>query len=129
MAVGRGVVVLGKGTLAIRVAGWFLASDEYELRHVVPVVPEPQWTDSLIDWARAHSIPYVESGHFRDAPAEDCDLAVSIFYDKILRAEYIDRFHRLLNLHNAPPAVLSGVSPINWALKNGESSTASPSTR
>lgn len=120
------MVVLGKGTLAIRVAAWFLASEDHDLRQVVPVVPEPEWTDSLVDWARANSVPYVESGHFRDCPdgpeGAVADLGISIFYDKILPADFIAGFGRLLNLHNAPLPRYRGVSPINWALKNGETS-------
>jgi methionyl-tRNA formyltransferase len=117
------VVVLGKGTLAIRVADWFLGNDDYELRRIVPVVPEPQWTDSFIEWADEHSVPSAESGNFADcADGPVADLGISIFYDKILPAEFIDRFGRLLNLHNGPLPRYRGVSPVNWALKNGERS-------
>jgi methionyl-tRNA formyltransferase len=62
----KSVVLLGKGTLAIRIAEWFRTSPEYKLRDVVPVVPEPAWTDSLISWAREHGIPYVRSGDYRE---------------------------------------------------------------
>src|SRR4051794_9892724 len=116
------VVVLGKGDLAIRIAGWFHDSPEHDLVGVVPVVPEPGWTGSLSAWAREHGVDVVESGHWRDVPAElgTIDLGMSVFYDKILRAEFIDRFGRLLNLHNGPLPRYRGVAPINWALKNGE---------
>src|SRR4051812_2746005 len=116
------VVVLGKGDLAIRVAGWFFDSPDHELVHIVPVIPEPAWTDSLSDWALAHDVPIVESGHWRDLPAElgEIDLGISVFYDKILRQEFIGRFGRLLNLHNGPLPRYRGVAPINWALKNEE---------
>ena len=56
-------VLLGKGSLAIRIADWFLNSPDYELVEIVPVVPEPPWTDSLIAWANTHGVPYVASGH------------------------------------------------------------------
>jgi len=120
------VIVLGKGTLAIRIADWFLQSPNYELIQIVPVVPEPAWTDSLIGWACAHEIPYTESGHYKDlaiAKNQDrpIDLAFSVFYDKIIKAWFIDRCARILNLHNGPLPRYRGVSPINWALKNNES--------
>jgi methionyl-tRNA formyltransferase len=116
----RSVVVLGKGTLAIRVAGWFAESPDYDLRAVVPVIPEPTWTDSLEQWAREADVPVVESGHYKDLDVGQVDLAVSVFYDKILKAEFIDACGRVLNIHNSPLPRYRGVSPINWALKNGE---------
>lgn len=123
MASRKTVVVLGKGDLAIRVAGWFHASPDHALVAVVPVVPEPTWTGSLGDWAQAHGVPTVASGHYRDLPpiaGGTIDLGLSVFYDRIVRPAFIGRFARLLNLHNAPLPRYRGVSPINWALKNGE---------
>jgi methionyl-tRNA formyltransferase len=114
------VVVLGKGTLAIRVAGWFAESPDHDLRAVVPVVPEPTWTDSLQQWAQEAGVPTVESGNYRDLDVGPVDLAVSVFYDKILKADFIDACGRVLNIHNSPLPRYRGVSPINWALKNGE---------
>jgi hypothetical protein len=115
-------VLLGKGDLAIRIAEWFLASPDYRLTHVVPVVPEPAWTGSLIAWGRERGVPYVDTGDHRDLPGPDrvADLGISVFYDRIVPPEFIERFGRLLNLHNSPLPRYRGVSPINWALKNGE---------
>ncbi len=122
----RSVVVLGKGTLAIQVAGWFLRAPQWELSAVVPVVPEPAWTDSLSEWARERGVATVASGDFRDlagaAEGDVADLGVSIFYDRIFNAQFIASCGRLLNLHNGPLPRYRGVSPINWALKNGERS-------
>lgn len=120
------VIVMGKGTPAIRVAQWFLDHPDYELVHVVPVVPEPAWTDSLVAWAQEHGVPFVESGHYKDIPGvhdQDwgVDLAFSVFYDKIIRDWYISKCRRILNWHNSPLPRYRGVSPINWALKNNES--------
>jgi methionyl-tRNA formyltransferase len=116
------VVLLGKGSLAIRIAGWFRDSPDYELRSIVPVVPEPSWTASLMAWARAHGVPHVASGDYRDlrGPQRIADLGLSVFYDKLIRPDFITRFGRLLNLHNGPLPRYRGMSPINWALKNGE---------
>lgn len=120
-------IVLGKGSLAVRVAEWLLASDAYELTYVVPVVPEPTWTDSLVEWARRHEVVCIGSGDYADLPPQRDDsglaeLGVSIFYDRIVSPSFIARFDRLLNIHNAPLPRYRGVSPINWALKNGERS-------
>jgi hypothetical protein len=85
----RRVILLGKGTLAVRAAEWFLASPRHRLELVVPVIPEPAWTDSLAAFCREQGVPVVD---------------------------------RILNLHNGPLPRYRGVSPINWALKNGETS-------
>lgn len=119
------VVVLGKGTLAIAVADWFFRSENYRLVKIVPVVPEPAWTDSLIEWARSHEISYVESGNYHDISDigemnSNSDLAISVFYNRIIRKWFIDKFPRILNVHNSPLPKYRGVAPINWALKNGE---------
>ncbi|HLJ78641.1 MAG TPA: formyltransferase family protein [Acidobacteriaceae bacterium] len=119
------VVLLGKGDLAIRIANWFLHSDKYTLAEVVPVMPEPSWTASLSRWARENGVPIVESGHYRDlrelqAGDGRVDLAMSVFYDKIIREWFIQRCRRIINLHNGPLPKYRGVSPINWALKNEE---------
>jgi methionyl-tRNA formyltransferase len=119
------VVVLGKGDLAIRVAEWFLNSDKYQLSAIVPVMPEPSWTQSFAAWGKAHGVAIIDSGHYRDLPgvSEDgwsVDLAVSVFYDKIIKAWFIDKCKKIINLHNGPLPKYRGVSPINWALKNNE---------
>jgi methionyl-tRNA formyltransferase len=108
----------------VRIAAWFGDSPDYELRCIVPVVPEPSWTASLNAWARDHGVPLVESGDYRDVRGEGqiANLGFSVFYDKIVDAGFIAGFDRLLNLHNGPLPRYRGVSPINWALKNGETS-------
>jgi methionyl-tRNA formyltransferase len=118
-------VILGKGALAIRVADWFLRSPDYELIEVVPVVPEPKWTNSLIGWAEANGVPYTVSGHYKDLAIiknrdKTIDLAFSVFYDKIIKEWFIAHCASILNLHNGPLPRYRGVSPINWALKNNE---------
>lgn len=121
----QNVILMGKGTLAIRAAEWFLNSSDYKLTTIVPVMPEPTWTPSLRNWAQSHNIPIVESGHFKDLPGVKepewkIDLAVSIFYDKIIKDWFIQKCGRIINLHNGPLPKYRGVSPINWALKNEE---------
>jgi methionyl-tRNA formyltransferase len=119
------VVVMGKGDLAIRIADWFLESEKYKLEAVVPVMPEPAWTQSFAGWASASRVPIIGSGHYKDLPEISTanggiDLAVSVFYDKIIKGWFIDKCKRIINLHNGPLPRYRGVSPINWALKNGE---------
>jgi len=121
----QNVVLLGKGALAIRIAEWFLNHPDYRLALIVPVIPEPAWTESLSAWAHAQRIPVVASGHYKDIPdvlsdGWRTDLALSVFYDKIIKEWFIKRCTRILNLHNSPLPKYRGVSPINWALKNGE---------
>lgn len=121
----RTALVLGKGSLAIRVADWLHRSDDYELVTVVPVVPEPNWTDSLLDWATQNGVSHVPSGDYRDLSASGAqasyDLAISVTYDRIIHRDFIARCGRFLNIHNSPLPRYRGVSPINWALKNRES--------
>jgi methionyl-tRNA formyltransferase len=119
------VVLMGKGALAVRIAGWFHDRDDFDLVCVVPVVPEPAWTDSLIGWAEQARVTHVASGDYRDLLEHDdgpFDLVFSCFYDRIVAGDFIRRCGRILNLHNGPLPRYRGVSPINWALKNGERS-------
>jgi methionyl-tRNA formyltransferase len=121
----QSVVLLGKGSLAIRIAEWFRTQEDYELGLVVPVIPEPAWTGSLSRWADANGVPLVPSGHFKDISGVQSetwhtDLAFSVFYDRIIKDWFIKKCGRILNLHNSPLPKYRGVSPINWALKNGE---------
>ena len=119
------VIVLGKGELGIEICEWFVSSPDHDLSLVVPVIPEPSWSDSISDWCKGNDIPIVESGHFKDIPGVQddgwhIDLAMSVFYDRIIKSWFIERCGRILNIHNSPLPTYRGVSPINWALKNGE---------
>jgi methionyl-tRNA formyltransferase len=115
------VVLLGKGSLAVRIAEWLQQRPEFDLALVVPVIPEPWWTDSIVDWSSAAGIPVIASGNYREIDPElEIDLAISIFYERIIKADFIERCGRIVNLHNGPLPRYRGVSPINWALKNGE---------
>jgi methionyl-tRNA formyltransferase len=114
-------VLLGKGELAVRLARWLQGRPEFELALVVPVIPEPRWSDSIVSWSAAADIPVVASGNYREIPPElEIDLAISIFYERIIKPDFIARCGRIINLHNSPLPRYRGVSPINWALKNGE---------
>jgi methionyl-tRNA formyltransferase len=119
------IVVCGKGTLAIKVANWFLRNKDYQLLYIVPVIPEPTWTKSLVSWASDNRINVIKTGDYSDLPlfkadGETIDLVVSVFYDKIFKQEFITKCKKIINIHNAPLPRYRGVSPINWALKNNE---------
>lgn len=114
------VVLLGKGSLAVKIAEFFKRSREWELAYIVPVTPEPQWAESLQGWAIRNGIPVAED--YRKVPLDGIDLAFSVYYDKIIKQPFIDKCEKILNLHNAPLPRYRGVRPINWALKNGETS-------
>src|SRR5688572_25422578 len=103
----RTTIVMGKGELAVKVADWFLAADDYELVAVVPNVPESDWTVSPKDWAAQKGAAAVESGLVRDIPdsrepAWHVDLAVSVTYNRILRPEFLQRAGKAVNIHNGP---------------------------
>lgn len=112
-------VVLGKGDLAIKISEWFLQSDEYELSCIIPVIPEPLWTNSIVKWSESKNVPIISSGDYGDLDISP-DLAMSVFYDKIFKSDFINRCKNIINLHNAPLPKYRGVRPINWALKNNE---------
>ena len=115
----KNVVLLGKGSLAIRIAKWFCKN--HNLVAVVPDIPEPEWTDSLLGWAKLNRIPYIESGNYFDIDDEiKIDLSISVFYGKIIKKSFIERCGNIINLHNSPLPFYRGVRPINWALKNKE---------
>src|SRR4029079_119206 len=120
----KSVVLLGKGDLAIRIGEWFRTSEDYRLVAVVPVIPEPGWSASLSAWAEENGIAVVPSGDYRDLPSDQsgqfADLGVSVFYDRIFKADGIAAFGKLINVHNSPLPRYRGMSPINWALKNEE---------
>ena len=119
------VILMGKGRLAIKIAKWFNENPNYNLKLIVPVIPEPVWTDSLIEWSKQNNIEYMKSGNYQDILEVnndnwEIDLVFSVFYDKIIKDFFIKKCNKILNLHNALLPKYRGVNPINWALKNNE---------
>ena len=115
----KNIVVLGKGSLAVKIASWF--RENHNLLAVIPDTPEPSWTESLSSWAKINHVPVVETGSYEDLDESmHIDLAMSIFYGRIIDKSFIDRCDNIINLHNAPLPLYRGVRPINWALLNGE---------
>lgn len=118
------IAVLGKGELAINVAEWFLSDYRYfgDEVTIVPVIPEPQWGPRLTRWAtqRIPRMNFVASGNYRELIGTPIDIAISVFYEKIIKQDFIQSCNRILNIHNSPLPKYRGMNPINWALKNGE---------
>ena len=119
----KNVIILGKGSLCIKICDWFHSNPNYKISLVVPVIPEPTWTDSLINWCDFNEIKALKSGNYKDIKDSiiiESNLVISVFYDKIIKSEFINKCKKIINLHNGPLPKYRGVSPINWALKNEE---------
>ncbi len=115
----RKVVLFGKGELAV-FTGEALLDLGYEISFVVPVIPEPIWTESLSSWAQSKSLHVIQSGSLSDLPNSHFDLGISIYFDKIFKSNDIQKFSILVNLHNSALPKYKGINPINWALENNE---------
>lgn len=59
------VILLRKGTLAVRITNYCLTQPDYGLHLLAPTVPEPSWTDFLFPWADSHQVSVVQSGQGR----------------------------------------------------------------
>jgi len=120
----KSVVVLGKGPLAIKVCKWILDMKGFNLKLIVPVVPEPEWAESLIKFAQINKIQYIKSGNIHDldevVKVDEIDLYLSIFFETILKSNFIKRCNRIINFHPSPLPKYRGVKPINWFLKDHE---------
>ena len=96
---------MGKGTLSVKIAEWFMSNNDFELVKIIPVVPEPPWTDSLISWAKKNNVSFIESGNYEDienVKNEDfkIDLVFSCFYDKIIKEWFIMKCEKIINLQD-----------------------------
>ena len=119
----KNVVVLGGGSLAGKIAETFSKSEGWNLVGVVASDPEPVWMASIVSLAHERGWPLISRNELPTlAKTSNLSLGFSCYYEKILRPEEIALFDRCLNLHNAPLPRYRGVNPINWALKNGETS-------
>jgi len=112
------VIILGKGELGIKICKWFYKNQKYKIYAIIPVIPEPKWTNSILKWAKNNNQYIIESGNYNDLKFDNIDLAISIFYDKIINIGFINKCKKIINLHNSPLPKYRGVSPINWALKD-----------
>lgn len=108
------VAILGKGTLAIKLCDLLQKSKEYIVTSVTPVIPEAQWTYSFLGCSKVNK--YNIYYDHNDIP--QTSLVISVFYDKILKPDFLKKHNRVINIHNSPLPLYRGVSPINWALKD-----------
>lgn len=51
---------------------------------------------------------------------EDCDIFFSVFYDKLLKKEFIEARKKCVNFHGGISTKYRGSGTINWAIINGE---------
>lgn len=115
----KSVAVFGKGRVA-RLTLDILISSGYEIRYVVPTKPEHLHGVSFETYARDLGLNVLDVSNLDDLPKEKIDFGLSVYFNKIFKQRHIDRFGKLLNVHNAPLPKYRGVLPVNWALLNGE---------
>jgi len=115
------VILFGKGVLASTTLN-LLVDSGFDIIMVVPSSKESTW-GSQIDLADEASTLGIKVGTLSDVEKfgmKDINLGISVFFDRIFRPIHIQKFSRLVNLHNSPLPKYRGVLPINHALKNGE---------
>ena len=115
------IAIIGRGHLGLRAVSAALGAG-YDVRRVVTNKVEPAW-DVLLSAkvsANYHWIPLDKSGNWRSLIGLDVDLILSVMYDRIIGRELIDGPGRILNLHLGKLPEYRGMRPINWALRNGE---------
>jgi methionyl-tRNA formyltransferase len=115
----RTAIIFGKGRVSIRAAELVL-QNSYDLLFVVPSSPELPEGPTLAEWATSAGVEVRRPASLDLLDLDHADIGISVFYDRIFRQRHIDRFTRLINLHNSLLPKYRGVRPINWALKNRE---------
>ena len=112
-------IVFGRGELAI-FALKFLQKNNV-LKGFVADLPEPEWQESVVDYCVKNNIEIIEF-HDVENYLGNNSIGVSIYFRKIFKADFINKFKYFVNIHNGPLPKYRGVNPINWALKNNENS-------
>ena len=76
------VVLLGKGDLFINIADWLYYND-YAIKAVAPVIPEPQWCPSVKTWARNKNMDIVTKDYisFPAVASRDINKREEIYAD------------------------------------------------
>jgi len=111
-------IVFGKGPVAVHAADTLLRLG-FDILTVVPSSSELSGQPSLRDWGREHERPVALTSDL-DALDVSADLGLSVYFDRLFRPRHIERFGRLLNVHNSLLPRHRGVRPINWALLEGD---------
>ncbi len=114
--------LFGKGELAIYCAEKYLSRYDKNNLKIIPVIPEPSWSNSLIEWSKKNKVEIIDYEKIMNFNIAQGSIGLSVYFDKILKLSLIEKFYRLCNIHNSPLPKYRGVNPINWALKNEESS-------
>ena len=110
--------IFGKGKLAKDFIDFLLKNIDKKNIIVIPELPEPSWTESLVEYCNELGIKLTS---FSDVTIRTHEsIGISIYFSKIFKQELIDKFEYFVNLHNGPLPRYRGVNPINWALKNNE---------
>lgn len=111
----RTVSLAGRGLLARKVLDWFHTSRQWRIQELL-AGDEPLWMPSVRAFALGLDIPVLTAPDHLSGG----DLLLSVQYDRILPERLLKRYKRAWNLHFSPLPKYRGVRPINWALKNGE---------
>ncbi len=112
--------IFGKGNLAVKCLDFLMKNIEKKNIVVIPEVPEPTWTDSLIKYCTQVNVKTVNFNELKIGNGNN--IGISIYFSKIFKNDFIKKFDYFVNLHNGPLPRYRGVNPINWALKNEENS-------
>jgi len=112
-------IVFGRGELAI-FALKFLQKNNV-LKGFVADLPEPEWQESVVDYCIKNNIEIIEFHNVENYLSNN-SIGVSIYFRKIFKIHLINKFKYFVNIHNGPLPKYRGVNPINWALKNNETS-------
>lgn len=110
--------IFGKGKLAKDFIDFLLKNIDKKNIIVVPELPEPSWTDSLVEYCNELGIKVFSYSDVTIRAHES--IGISIYFSKIFKQQFIEKFEHFVNLHNGPLPRYRGVNPINWALKNKE---------
>lgn len=114
----RTVILFGKSSLAVRVAEWLQASEDFSLLKVVPTRPHTNWTQDLGEWAAENRVPLIASGDIDEVNSQ-ADLALSIYYNRVFKPHHISSYAHALNVHNSALPAHRGMRPIEWSLLDG----------
>jgi len=114
----KSVVIFGHGVLPLGICKFLIKNKNFNLKMVVASKNESIIDLSLQEWCRKNNI-YVETNLARaweKLGKEKYDLALSLYYDKIFKSKWIDKFNNFLNLHNSILPDYRGVNPVDWSI-------------
>ena len=94
--------LFGKGELAIYCAEKYLSRYDKNNLKIIPVVPEPSWSNSLIEWSKKNKVEVIEYEKIMNFNIAQGSIGLSVYFDKIFKLSLIEKFYRLCNIHNSP---------------------------